>query len=68
MKKLIALAIAAAASPPAFAAPETYTIDGTHTLPRFEYNHFGYSSSCRASTRPPAPSPSTAPPRPARWT
>lgn len=26
-----------------YAAPETYVIDPSHTLPRFEYNHFGYS-------------------------
>lgn len=26
------------------AAPETYIIDGTHTLPRFSYSHFGYST------------------------
>lgn len=28
----------------AFAAPETYAIDATHTAPRFEYSHLGYSS------------------------
>ncbi len=44
MKKLITLAIAASLSTAAFAAPETYTIDGTHTFPRFEYSHFGYST------------------------
>ena len=44
MKKLITLAIAATLSTAAFAAPETYTIDGTHTFPRFEYSHFGYST------------------------
>ncbi|MCS6945129.1 MAG: YceI family protein [Sutterellaceae bacterium] len=27
----------------AAAAPEVYTIDNTHTYPRFEYNHLGYS-------------------------
>lgn len=44
MKKLTALALAAAAiSTSALAAPETYVIDGSHTLPRFEYNHMGYS-------------------------
>jgi len=43
MKKIIALAIAAGISSAAFAAPETYTIESTHTLPRFEYNHLGYS-------------------------
>ncbi|MBL8459558.1 YceI family protein [Zoogloea sp.] len=44
MKKLITLAIAATLSTAAFAAPETYTMDGTHTFPRFEYSHFGYST------------------------
>ncbi|MBS0370893.1 MAG: polyisoprenoid-binding protein [Proteobacteria bacterium] len=44
MKKLVTLAIAAALSSAAFAAPETYTIEGTHTYPRFEYSHFGYST------------------------
>ncbi|WP_374486341.1 YceI family protein [Zoogloea sp.] len=44
MKKLATLAIAAALSSAAFAAPETYTIEGTHTYPRFEYSHFGYST------------------------
>lgn len=28
----------------ATAAPETYIIDGNHTMPRFSYNHFGYST------------------------
>jgi polyisoprenoid-binding protein YceI len=41
---IAALAVAAALSTAAYAAPETYTIDGTHTLPRFEYNHLGYST------------------------
>lgn len=44
MKKLITMAIAATLSTAAFAAPETYTMDGTHTFPRFEYSHFGYST------------------------
>ncbi|HEY8023295.1 MAG TPA: YceI family protein [Burkholderiaceae bacterium] len=43
MKKLAALAIAASLSAAAFAAPETYTIDGNHTMPRFEYSHMGFS-------------------------
>jgi polyisoprenoid-binding protein YceI len=43
MKKLIALALVATASAAVFAAPETYVIDGTHTMPRFEYNHMGFS-------------------------
>lgn len=44
MKKLSALILAAAFSLPAAAAPETYVIDNTHTFPRFEYSHFGYSN------------------------
>jgi polyisoprenoid-binding protein YceI len=48
MKRLILLAIAAtfssAALSAALAAPETYVIDGKHTLPRFSYNHHGYST------------------------
>ena len=44
MKKLaIALAFASI-SASAFAAPETFNIDPTHTAPRFEYSHFGYSN------------------------
>lgn len=43
MKKLIALLFAASMSS-AFAAPETYVIDNNHTMPRFEYSHFGYST------------------------
>ncbi len=44
MKKLaIALALASL-SAAAFAAPVTFDIDTTHTAPRFEYNHFGYSN------------------------
>ena len=44
MKKLVALAITASLSTIAFAASETYIIDDKHTLPRFEYNHLGYST------------------------
>jgi polyisoprenoid-binding protein YceI len=38
------LALAAAASLPAFAEPVTYVLDGSHTYPRFSYSHFGYST------------------------
>ncbi len=38
-----ALVLSAAAAAPALAAPETYTLDGAHSFPRFSYNHFGYS-------------------------
>jgi polyisoprenoid-binding protein YceI len=42
MKKLaLSLAFVAFASS-AYAAPETFVIDATHTTPRFEYKHFGY--------------------------
>jgi len=43
-KQLASLVLALAAASPALAAPETYTIDGTHTFPRFSYSHFGYST------------------------
>ena len=43
MKRFALLAIAASISTAAIAAPETYVIDGNHTLPRFSYSHFGYS-------------------------
>ncbi|NMG73518.1 YceI family protein [Aromatoleum diolicum] len=36
--------LAASFAAPALAAPETFGIDGSHTFPRFEYGHFGYST------------------------
>ena len=42
-KLTAALIFAAVAAAPALAAPETYVVDGTHTFPRFSYNHLGYS-------------------------
>ncbi|MES2325287.1 MAG: YceI family protein [Pseudomonadota bacterium] len=44
MKQVSALFLALAVSLPALAAPETYVIDGTHTFPRFEYSHLGFST------------------------
>jgi polyisoprenoid-binding protein YceI len=46
MKKLATLsaALVLAAAAPAFAAPQTYVVDGNHTLPRFSYSHFGFST------------------------
>ncbi len=38
-----ALALSAL-SATAFAAPQTYTIDESHTFPRFSYSHFGLST------------------------
>lgn len=43
-KHTLVAAIAASLVTTAFAAPETYQIDPTHTAPRFEYSHFGYSN------------------------
>lgn len=43
-KQLATLALAIAAAAPAFAAPETYVADATHTFSRFSYSHFGYST------------------------
>jgi polyisoprenoid-binding protein YceI len=44
MKNIIALAISAAFSASAFAAPDTFVLEQNHTKPRFEYNHMGYST------------------------
>jgi len=44
MNRILALTLAASLSSVAFAAPETFVIDGNHTKPRFEYSHFGYST------------------------
>jgi polyisoprenoid-binding protein YceI len=44
MKKFAFFALVAALSTAVSAAPETYVIDGTHTLPRFEYTHLGFST------------------------
>ena len=41
--KLSAAILLATASAAAVAAPETYQVDGTHTFPRFSYNHHGLS-------------------------
>ena len=43
-KSLAALVVSLAAAAPALAAPVTYTLDNTHTFPRFSYSHFGYST------------------------
>jgi polyisoprenoid-binding protein YceI len=44
MKRLTLAAIAATASFAALAAPETYQLDPTHTLPGFAVNHLGMST------------------------
>ncbi|MBK8761080.1 MAG: YceI family protein [Sulfuritalea sp.] len=43
MKKALFVAVLSAVSAAALAAPESFAIDAGHTLPRFEYNHLGYS-------------------------
>jgi len=43
-KQLATLVLAIAAAVPAFAAPETFVADSTHTFSRFSYSHFGYST------------------------
>ena len=42
-KQLATLLLAIASTAPAFAAPETFALDGNHSFPRFSYSHFGYS-------------------------
>jgi len=44
MKKLALVLALASIAGSALAAPQTYAIDPTHTQPRFDYNHFGYSN------------------------
>ncbi len=39
-----ALALVTLAAGSAMAAPVSYTVDGSHTFPRFSYSHFGYST------------------------
>jgi len=43
-KITLAAAFIATISSSAFAAPETFIIDSLHTMPRFSYSHFGYST------------------------
>lgn len=44
MKRILLLALATTIPAITVAAPETYSIDDNHTLPRFSYSHFGYST------------------------
>ncbi|MBU1213847.1 MAG: YceI family protein [Gammaproteobacteria bacterium] len=43
MKRTLTTIIATLFATTAYAAPETYMIEPTHSMPRFEYSHFGYS-------------------------
>jgi polyisoprenoid-binding protein YceI len=49
-QSVLALALASAAGLAA-AASETYVIEPTHTLPKFSYNHFGYSTQSSVFTK-----------------
>jgi polyisoprenoid-binding protein YceI len=44
MNRFAYLPIVALLSTAAWAAPETFVIDQNHTLPRFSYNHMGFST------------------------
>ena len=43
-KQLALLALAAATTLPAVAAPATFVLDEAHSFPRFSYSHFGFST------------------------
>ena len=44
MKRIAILALTVSVALPAFAAPETYVVEGTHTFPSFSYTHLGFST------------------------
>lgn len=48
MNKLAIVIALSSLAAVAHAAPETYAIDSSHTAPRFEYSHFGYSNQVSA--------------------
>lgn len=45
-----AAALTLAALSPALAAPVSYTVDSSHTFPRFSYSHMGYSTQLSSFT------------------
>ncbi|HEY5762362.1 MAG TPA: YceI family protein, partial [Rhodocyclaceae bacterium] len=49
-KSALALTLASVAGLAA-AASESYVIEPTHTLPKFSYNHFGYSTQSSVFTK-----------------
>ena len=51
MRKAALCVLAGGFSAMVLAAPETYVIDNTHTYPRFEYSHFGYSTQAHRFTK-----------------
>ncbi len=44
MSQLVSALIFTVTASTAFAAPETYVVDGSHTYPRFSYSHLGFST------------------------
>ena len=44
MKRIAILALTASLGISAFAATETYVVDGTHSFPSFSYTHLGFST------------------------
>ena len=44
MSQLFSALIFTVTASAAFAAPETYVVDGSHTYPRFSYSHLGFST------------------------
>ena len=44
MSQLVSTLIFTVTASAAFAAPETYVVDGSHTYPRFSYSHLGFST------------------------
>jgi polyisoprenoid-binding protein YceI len=44
MPQLVSALIFTVTASAAFAAPETYVVDGSHTYPRFSYSHLGFST------------------------
>lgn len=44
MKRLVLVSVLASFAAVTQAAPETYTIDNSHTYPHFTYNHLGFSN------------------------
>lgn len=50
-KQLTLVALVAAFAAPAFAAPETYAVDPTHTFETFTYNHLGFSNQSHRFTK-----------------
>lgn len=51
MRSVLTFIFAASLSAAAWAAPQTFVIDNSHTYPQFSYNHFGYSQQTHRFTK-----------------